>query len=34
VRAVEKQISKLKKEGILIRVGANKGGRWEIVEHE
>lgn len=33
-RAVEKQISKLKEAGVLIRVGANKGGYWEIVKHD
>ena len=31
-RAVEKQISKLKDEGKLRRVGPAKGGYWEIVE--
>ena len=30
-RAVEKHISKLKETGILKRVGADKGGHWEIV---
>lgn len=29
-RAVEKQIAKLKKCGILKRVGADKGGYWEV----
>ncbi len=29
-RAVKKQISKLKEKGIIKRVGANKGGHWEI----
>jgi ATP-dependent DNA helicase RecG len=28
-RAVEKQISKLRKEGLLHRIGPDKGGRWE-----
>lgn len=31
-RAVEKQIAILKEKGILKRVGAAKGGHWEIVE--
>jgi len=30
-RAVEKQIAKLKKEGLLRRVGPAKGGRWEVL---
>ena len=29
-RAVEKHIAQLKKEGLLIRVGAAKGGYWQI----
>jgi ATP-dependent DNA helicase RecG len=29
-RAVEKQISKLKKLGKLRRIGPAKGGRWEV----
>ena len=29
-RAVEKQISKLKKSGRLRRIGPAKGGRWEV----
>lgn len=31
-RAVEKQISKLKSEGYLKRVGPNKGGHWEVLK--
>jgi Fic family protein len=31
-RKIEENISKLKKENIIKRVGANKGGHWEIVE--
>lgn len=31
-RAVEKQLSKLKEKGVLIRVGADNGGHWEIVK--
>jgi len=30
-KGVEWQIQKLKKEGILSRVGAKKGGRWEVL---
>jgi ATP-dependent DNA helicase RecG len=30
LRAIEKQIAKLKREGRLIRVGPNKGGRWQV----
>jgi len=30
-RAVEKQISKLKKSGRLRRVGPAKGGHWEVL---
>lgn len=30
-RAIEKQISKLKKEGYLKRIGSPKAGHWEIV---
>lgn len=30
-RAVEKQIAKLKKYGILKRIGPDKGGHWEII---
>jgi len=29
-RAVEKQISKLRKEGLLRRIGPAKGGHWEV----
>jgi predicted HTH transcriptional regulator len=29
-RAVEKQISKLRKEGLLRRIGPAKGGRWDV----
>jgi len=31
-RAVEKHISKLKNQGILKRIGPDKGGYWEIIE--
>ena len=29
-KAVEKHLAKLKAEGILIRIGPDKGGHWEI----
>jgi len=29
-RAVEKQIARLKKEGLLRRMGPAKGGHWEV----
>jgi ATP-dependent DNA helicase RecG len=32
LRAVEKQLSKLKESGRLRRIGPAKGGYWEIVE--
>ncbi|MDZ7611986.1 MAG: helix-turn-helix domain-containing protein [Candidatus Moranbacteria bacterium] len=31
-RAVEKNLAKLKNEGIIKRVGPNKGGHWEIIQ--
>ena len=33
-RAVAKQIAKLKEAGILKRIGPDKGGYWEVVEHK
>jgi len=30
--AVDNNISKLKKKGILRRVGPAKGGHWEVIE--
>ena len=33
-RAVEKQLSKLKKMGVIRRIGPDKGGHWEIIEDE
>ena len=29
---IEKQISKLKEEGVLKRIGPDKGGYWEVCE--
>jgi predicted HTH transcriptional regulator len=31
-RAIKKNIAKLKQEGIIKRVGPDKGGHWEIVK--
>jgi ATP-dependent DNA helicase RecG len=31
-RAIEFQISQLRKKGILIRIGPDKGGYWAIVK--
>ena len=31
-KAVEKQIAKMKAEGVLKRVGPDKGGHWQVVE--
>ena len=33
-RAVEKHISNLKNQGILKRVGPDKGGYWEIIKQD
>lgn len=33
-RAVEKQIAKLKANGYLKRIGAPKGGHWEVNVHK
>jgi len=32
-RSIEKIIAKLKKEGLLERVGGRKEGHWEIIEN-
>jgi len=34
LRAVEMQLSNLKKNGIIRRIGPNKGGYWEVVKPE
>lgn len=31
-KAVEKQIAKLKAEGVLKRIGPDKGGYWQVVK--
>ncbi|MCS3796432.1 ATP-binding protein [Niastella sp. OAS944] len=31
-RSIERNIQKLQEENLLIRIGANKGGRWEVLE--
>lgn len=33
-RAVEKQISKLKDENRIMRVGSPKGGHWEVIDDD
>ena len=30
-KAIEKQIARLKKDSLLVRVGPDKGGHWEVV---
>lgn len=32
VKGVEWQLTKLKNEGTIIRIGADKGGKWEVIE--
>ena len=32
VKTIEKHIKKLKAEGLLRRVGPDKGGHWEVIE--
>lgn len=31
-KAVEKQIARLKAEGLLKRIGPDKGGHWQVIE--
>jgi ATP-dependent DNA helicase RecG len=31
LRAIEKQLAKLKQQGTIKRIGPDKGGYWEIV---
>ncbi len=33
-KAIEKHLAKLKAEGILVRIGPDKGGHWEFVDSE
>jgi ATP-dependent DNA helicase RecG len=33
-RAIQKQIGKLKKEKIIERIGADKGGYWKVIKEE
>lgn len=33
-KAVEKQIAKMKADGVLKRIGPDKGGRWQVREIE
>ena len=32
-RAVSKHLKKLQKEGIIRRVGADRSGSWEVMDH-
>jgi ATP-dependent DNA helicase RecG len=32
VKGIEWQISKLKEEGIIKRIGPDKGGHWEVID--
>ena len=32
VKTVKRELSKLKQEGILVRIGPAKGGHWEVSE--
>ncbi|MCI6710653.1 MAG: hypothetical protein MR576_01475 [Firmicutes bacterium] len=32
VRQAERVIAALKADGKLVRIGANRGGRWEVIE--
>ena len=34
VKAVEKHIKNLREQGIIRRVGPDKGGHWEVIEQE
>ena len=31
-KAIEKHLAKLKAEGLLVRIGPDKGGHWEVTE--
>ena len=33
-KAVEKHLANLKKDGLLKRIGPDKGGHWEVVKNE
>jgi len=33
-RKIEENISKLKKKGLLKRIGSPKGGHWEVIDKE
>ena len=34
VKAVEKQLKNLREEGIIRRVGPDKGGYWEVIQSD
>ena len=33
-KAIEKHLAKLKAEGLLVRIGPDKGGRWEVIDSD
>lgn len=33
-KAIEKHLAKLKAEGLLVRIGPDKGGHWEVTESD
>ena len=33
-KAIEKHLAKLKAEGLLVRIGPDKGGHWEVIESD
>jgi predicted HTH transcriptional regulator len=33
-RTIERKIQKLQQDGLLKRLGPNKGGRWEVIENK
>ena len=33
-RTIERKIQKLQRDGLLKRLGPNKGGRWKVIENK
>ena len=33
-KAIEKHLAKLKAEGLLVRIGPDKGGHWEVIDND